>query len=94
MTASSPATSSPATRRLTATRSTLHLAGPVDDSVDALFSALQQWADADPAGPPVAHIEVGDGDISERFALTAGKVAELTALLAGEQAGTKGYVLK
>jgi hypothetical protein len=90
MTASSPATSSPATRRLTATRSTLHLTGPVDDAVDALFAALQLWADADAAGPPIAHMEVGDGDISERFPLTAAKVAELTALLAGDQAGPKG----
>jgi hypothetical protein len=86
MTVSSPATSGPATRRLTATRSTLHLAGPVDDSVDALFSALQRWADADAAAPAIAHMEVGDGDISERFPLTAAMVAELTALLAG----TKG----
>jgi hypothetical protein len=55
-----------------------------------LFAALQLWADAGAAGPPIAHMEVGDGDISERFPLTAAKVAQLTALLAGDQAGTKG----
>ena len=81
------ASSGPATRRLTATSSTLHLTGPADDLVDALLSALQRWASARAAGPPVAHLEVGDGDISDWFPLTAAKVAELTALLAGDRAG-------
>ena len=107
MTASGPATSGrvtsgPATRRLTASNSTLHLTGPVDDSVDALLCALQRWAmlcsapcsggrAPAPLGRSVAHLEVGDGDISDRFPLTAAKVAELTALLAGDQRRNEGY---
>ena len=64
----------------------LRLLGSASDPFDDLLAALELWASADPGEPPVAHLEVGDGELLVDFLLTATKVAELTVMLAGSTA--------